>query len=219
VAKILVVEDQAEMAGLVSDWLSAQGHLIDCADTGASALTHLKVYEYDLIVLDVNLPVVSGIDVLRTFRQHGGKTPVIMLTGNRTIDDKESGFEAGADDYLTKPFHMRELTARVKAILKRAGGNLQGESITLGALALYPSQHRLTVSGEDVNLLPKEFALLEFLMRHQGQVFSAEALLKRVWPSDADATGSTLRSHITRIRSKLHPNPSIITVHGVGYKI
>lgn len=228
-AKLLLVEDHKEFAGLVQDWLVAQGHLVDCAATGAEALQILKMRQYDVLILDVNLPGLSGLDVCRTFRRNGGTTPVIVLTGNQTIDDKESGFDAGADDYLTKPFQMRELSARVKALLRRAHGQLQAAAITFGNVSLFPDEHRVTVDGDDITLMPKEFAILHFFMKHPGQVFSAEQLIQRVWATEAEASPETIRSYITRLRTKLKPattsqsdsssvSPSIVTVHGVGYK-
>lgn len=219
--KLLVVEDQRDFADAIRDWLSAQGYLIDVAVTGAEALSCLKACEYDLIILDLNLPSVSGIDVARTFRSHGGTAPIIMLTGNRTIDDKELGFDAGADDYLTKPFNMRELSMRVKAQLKRAGVASDG-SLTVRDVVVEPAAHKVTRGGKDVNLLPKEFSLLVFFLQHPGKVFSAEALIQRVWASDAEASPDTIRSYITRLRTKLGHDaekPLIVTVHGVGYKL
>lgn len=222
-AKILVVEDHQELSGLIRDSLLAQHYLVDCAKTGPDALNQLRLFAYDLLILDLNLPGVSGIDVCRTFRQHGGKTPVLMLTGNRTMNDKELGFEAGADDYLTKPFHFRELVLRVQAILRRGEGKQTYDSILEHEnISLNLKEHRATVSGAQVSLLPKEFALLEFLMRHPGEVFSAEALIQRVWSSTSDSSPETIRSYITRLRTKLGSTPDspiIATVHGVGYKL
>jgi DNA-binding response OmpR family regulator len=179
----------------------------------------LKQCQYDLIVLDVNLPAVSGLDVCRAFRHRGGTTPIIMLTVNQTIDDKEFGFDAGADDYLTKPFHVRELSARVKALLKRGGMPQQGSVLRAGTIEVNPQEHKVTKDGVTIDLMPKEFALLEFLMKHPNQVFNADTLVQRVWPSSSQATPETIRSHITRIRQKLSDDSLIVTVHGLGYKL
>lgn len=222
-AKILVVEDHKELSDLIEDSLAANECLVDCVQTGPEALKQLRLYEYDLIILDLNLPGLSGIDVCRTFRQHGGSTPVLMLTGNRTIDDKELGFEAGADDYLCKPFHFRELVLRVKAMIRRGPGIAAPNNvISAGNISLYISEHRITKDDTEIALLPKEYALIEFFLRHPNQVFSAEALMQRVWPSSTDSSPETIRSYITRLRSKLgssKDDPIIATVHGVGYKL
>jgi DNA-binding response OmpR family regulator len=222
VSKILVVEDHSEMSDLIRDSLLALSFLVDTVTSGPEALNKLRMYEYDLIILDLNLPGLCGIDVCRTYRQHGGNTPVLMLTGNRTLGDKETGFDAGADDYLTKPFHFRELVARVKAMIRRGPGqSSKQEVLAAGSISLYLQEHRVVKDGSEILLLPKEFALLEFFLRHAGQVFSAEALIQRVWDSEKDASPETIRSYITRLRSKLgatKENPLIMTVHGVGYK-
>lgn len=220
-AKLLIVEDDKQLLGLIEDWLSAQGHLIDCADNGSDANSRLRMYQYDLIVLDINLPGQSGIEILRGLRQRGGGTPVIVLTGNKTLDDKELGFEAGADVYLTKPIHMRELSANVAALLRRAQPVL-GNVLKIADIRLNPSEHSVTKDGREISLLPKEFALLEFFLKHPREVFSAEALIQRVWPSDSEASPDTIRSYITRIRAKLGTYDGrqiIATVHGVGYKL
>jgi DNA-binding response OmpR family regulator len=222
VSKILVVEDHNEMSELIRDSLLALSYLVDSVTSGPEALNKLRLYEYDLIVLDLNLPGLCGIDVCRTYRQHGGNAPILMLTGNRTLGDKETGFDAGADDYLTKPFHFRELIARVKAMIRRGPGqSSQQEVLTAGSITLYLQEHRVMKNGLEILLLPKEFALLEFFLRHAGQVFSAEALIQRVWDSEKDASPETIRSYITRLRNKLgstKEDPIIMTVHGVGYK-
>jgi two-component system response regulator ResD len=218
-SKLLIVEDQKPLLDLVRDWLAKDGYMVDCAETGPDALLHLKQFQYDLIVLDINLPGISGIDVCRAFRQKGGVTPIIFLTVNNNIDVKELGFEAGADDYLVKPFNVRELSVRVKAVLKRSTQGTKNGAINAGNITLNSADHAVTVDQEPVNLQPKEFALLEFLMRHPNQVFNSDALIKRVWPSSSEASADTVRSHITRIRQKLGASADVlVTVHGVGYK-
>jgi DNA-binding response OmpR family regulator len=220
VTKLLLVEDQKDFADAVRDWLVAQNYLVDVAFDGSEALSYLRSGEYDLIILDLNLPGVSGIDVARTFRTRGGKAPIIMLTGNRTIDDKELGFDAGADDYLTKPFNMRELSMRVKARLRRTS-QVDEQCLQVGDIQIFPEQHRVTKKGEEIAFLPKEFALLLFFAKNPGKVFSAEALIQRVWSTDSESSPDTIRSYITRLRNKLASDSeksSIVTVHGVGYK-
>lgn len=220
-AKILLVEDDPALAKLVRNWLGLEHHIVESVDDGEEGLHRLKVGEYDLIILDWNLPKVTGVDILREFRNFGGSTPVLMLTGNDTISNKEEGFDAGADDYLTKPFHGKELTMRIKALLRRPH-NLVGDTLKVGDLELERSQFTVTRNGNEVKLLPKEFALLEFFMRYPNKVFSAEALLERVWASESDTTVEAVTTCIKRLRKKLEADGGsspISTVHGVGYKL
>jgi len=220
-AKILLVEDDPELAKLVKNWLSLEHHNVESVDDGEEALTRLKISTYDLVVLDWNLPKLSGVEVLRQFRAIGANTPVLMLTGKSAISEKEEGFDAGADDYLTKPFHGKELTARVRALMRRPP-NLTGDVLRVGALVLERDNFNVTNNGKSVKLLPKEFALLEFLMRYPNKVFSAEALLERVWISESDATVDAVTTTIKRLRKKLEADEGsspICTVHGVGYKL
>jgi len=145
----------------------------------------------------------------------------LMLTGKGTINDKEQGLDAGADDYLTKPFHLKELSARIRALLRRPV-TFTGTTLKVGSLEIDPSSHRLTIEGREVNLLPKEYAILEFLMRHPNEVFSPDALLNRVWNSESEASTDTVYTYIKTLRKKVSPEaPSSIikTVHGVGYKL
>jgi DNA-binding response OmpR family regulator len=221
VAKILFVEDEKALSDVVRDWLQAQQYTVEHVDNGKEALSRLKFYEYDMVILDWNLPELDGIDVCKQYRQHGGMTPILMLTGKREIDDKEAGLDAGADDYLTKPFHMKELSARVRALLRRPA-QATGKVLSARDVALDPGEHRVMKGGVEVNLLPKEFALLEFLLRHPSQVFSAEALIERIWPTDAEASSNTIRTYVNRIRNKVDNKgePSLIsTVHGIGYRL
>jgi DNA-binding response OmpR family regulator len=219
-AKILFVEDDPFITDVVVDWLNSERYLVEHVDSGQEALSRLRFYSYDAVILDWHLPDVSGLEVLKHFRVSGGTTPVLMLTGKREIDDKTRGLDAGADDYLTKPFHVKELSARLRALLRRPAA-MFGETLSARDIVLDPKTRRVTSNGEELDLLPREFALLEFFMRHPNEVFSADALLNRLWETDSDASPGTIRINITRLRSKIDKegSPSMITtVYGVGYR-
>ncbi|MCC7529580.1 MAG: response regulator transcription factor [Candidatus Melainabacteria bacterium] len=220
-AKILIVEDEAALVDLMRDSLAAQGFLLDHVDDGNKAIAQLKYNQYDLIILDWSLPGSDGLTILKAYRDNGGQSPVLMLTGKRKLEDKETGLESGADDYLTKPFHVRELIARIKALLRRRVVSPAG-SLTAGGIELDSPARRVFRDGKELLLLPKEFALLEFLMKHPSEVFSAEALIQRVWPTDSEVTPAAIRIYVTRLRKKIDKDESsslITTVHGVGYRL
>jgi DNA-binding response OmpR family regulator len=220
-AKILLVEDDRDLAGMVIDWLKFEHHLVEAVHDGEDAVNMLKSYQFDVIILDWQLPKLEGVDVLRNYRTGGGQTPVLMLTGKGAIAEKEVGLDAGADDYLTKPFHMKELSARLRALLRRPG-NVTGNVLSARDICLEPATFRVTKGGADIQLLPKEFALLEFLMRHPNQVFSADALLDRVWKSESNVSPETVRTCLKRLRRKIDTEEQdslIQTLHGVGYKL
>jgi len=221
VPKILLVEDEPDFSILIGEWLRNEHHIVEVVETGEEGIDRLKFYQYDIVILDWMLPGVSGLDVCKSYRQGGGKTPILLLTAKKHVDEKEQGLDAGADDYLTKPFEMKELSARIRALLRRPSA-FSGSVLQVGSLNLNPTTFKLTRIGEEIALLPKEFALLEFMMRHPNQVFSAEALLDRVWSSDSEASPETIRTYIKRLRKKIDVpgQPSILsTVHGVGYKL
>ncbi len=220
-AKILLVEDDLGLCRMVKDWLTFEHHLVETADNGHDGMDKLNFYQYDIIVLDWEMPGLTGVEIAREFRSKGGTTPILMLTGKGTVSDKEAGFDAGADDYLTKPFHMKELSMRLRALLRRTGA-FTGDTLRYRDLVLEPGSHRVSRDGKDLQLLPKEFSLLEFFMRHANQVFSAEALLSRVWASESDTTVDAVSTCVKRLRKKVdvEGKPSIVkTVHGVGYKL
>jgi DNA-binding response OmpR family regulator len=220
-AKILLVEDDALAAEMLVDFLESERYSVEHAPNATQAKDLLRVYGYDLLVLDWELPDGTGIDILRTFRNAGGKTPVIMLTGKRALDDKEQGLDSGADDYLTKPFDMRELSARLRALLRR-NPVVANNVLTCSYLSLDTVAATASRDGETLKLLPTEYALLEFLMRNQGRVFSTDALLENVWKADSEATANGVRTYITRLRGKIDKEnvPSLLkTVHGIGYKL
>lgn len=220
-AKILIVEDEPSMADPIKLYLAHEHHLVEVVEDGLEALERLKFYKYDVIILDWMLPGISGVEVCKQFRAAGGTTPILMVTAKHQTQEKVQALDAGADDYLTKPYDVQEVAARVRALLRRpqvvAGNILKARNVVLE-----PSTFRVTRDEQEVQLLPKEFALLEFFMRHPNQVFSAEALLDRVWSSDSEASPETIRTYIKRLRQKIDvagQTSLINTVHGVGYKL
>ncbi|HEY9777525.1 MAG TPA: response regulator transcription factor [Planktothrix sp.] len=222
-SKILVVEDDKDLAATVQKWLEAEHHLVELVHDGQRALDYLQASDYDLIVLDLSLPTVDGMTVCKTFRERGGETAILMLTGRTDVAEKERGLDTGADDYVTKPFSLREFAARVRAMLRRPRG-VVSKSLQYQNIVLNPELHVVTKNGQSVHLLPQDFALLEHFMRHPGQIFTAEALIKRVWSTDSEATSDSVRSAIKRIRQKLDDegdeSHSIIeTNRRVGYRL
>ena len=220
-AKILVVEDDPDLLNLISQALTARGYQIQLCQGGDEALGMLRVYKFDLVVLDWMMPEITGIEVCKRFRQMGGKTPILMLTAKASVDDKELGLDAGADDYLTKPFDNKELAARVRALLRRPA-NLAATVMEFGHVKLDPASCQVFKNGELIHVRPKVYDLLEFFMRHPDQVFSAEALLQRVWIDDSAASHDTIRTHIKLLRKSLKQSgcPDLIeTVRGKGYML
>lgn len=220
-AKILVVEDDPSVSGTINDWLTSQLHTVELVDKGCEAIELLEAYPYDLIVLDLHLPDMDGLDVLRSYRNNGGESPVLILTGRNSVSDRERGLDAGADDYLVKPFHVRELSARVRALMRRPPALTQTK-LVVGKFVLEPDDCAVVRDGKSIKLQPKEFALLELFMRNPGRIFSSEALLSRIWQSDTETSSDTIRVHITKLRSKIDiegRTSAITTIKGVGYKL
>ncbi|MBX9687978.1 MAG: response regulator transcription factor [Candidatus Obscuribacterales bacterium] len=216
-AKILVVEDSADILEMVKLTLESEHYSVETAANGDDGWFYLSSYDYDLAILDWQMPGKAGIDMIREYRSLGGKTPILLLTGLTSFANKEEGLDGGADDYLTKPFNVRELCARVRALLRRSNRETDNK-LRGGGIELDPVSYVVTMSGAPVDLQPKEFQLLEFFMRHPNKVFDQEAVLNRVWPSDSEATVQALRSTLRRLRTKIDPDGKVIkTVHGVGY--
>jgi len=226
-AKIAVIEDDRTLADLLKYNLSREGFAVFTAGDGNSGLELIRREKPDAIIMDVMLPGMDGFELTRLLRRESA-APVLMLTARSDEIDKVLGLELGSDDYLTKPFSMRELLARVKAMLRR--GELakqeataaEGTILKVGEIELDPSRHVLTVSGSAIDVTPKEFDLLSFLMTNPGQVFSREGLLDRVWGYDYPGDTRTVDVHVRWLRQKIEGDPSrpkhILTVRGVGYK-
>ena len=220
-AKILLVEDEIDLSQLIHEWLKTEKHVVEVVSNGEDAVDRLKFYKYDVVILDWILPAMSGLDVCREYRARGGTTPILFLTAKTMINEKEAGLDAGSDDYLTKPFDMKELSARIRALLRRPQ-IFSGSVLQAGPLELDSSTRKVLFNGEELQLLPKEFALLEFLLKHQNKVFSSEALIERVWNSESEASPEVIRTYIKRLRKHLDvegKKSMLQTVHGVGYKL
>ncbi len=219
-AKILLVEDDSATSLVVAQTLTTSNHMVDAVSTGTDGLTWSKTYKYDLMIFDWNLPGLSGIDLMKEVRQRNDHTPVLMLTANAGISHKVNGFNSGADDYLTKPFHIKELELRVNALLKRSERKPRPD--TIRGITIVAESFSVIRNGETIQLTAREWKLLEFLIRRPDQFFDSTALLNRVWESDSEATDEALRTCVKRLRQKIDVpgEPSLIkSARGLGYQI
>ena len=218
-AKVLIVEDEVQLAFSVKEWLSGEGHSVTMVHDGKEALDWLGTHDCDVIVLDLMLPQVNGIEICRQYRKNGGTARILILTARAHIDDMENLLDSGADDYVTKPFDLKEVSARIRALLRRST-SVQGFQLVADDVVLDPMTHKVQRAGREIDLLPQEFALLEFFMRQPERIFSNELLIKTLWRGNASV--DTVRTHIKTLRRKLNKpglKPFIKTVHGVGYSL
>jgi DNA-binding response OmpR family regulator len=215
---VMVVEDEPNIGALVRTYLERAGYRVLWVRSGEEALVELRRHPIKLVVLDIGLPGIDGFEVCRRL---GGEVPVIMLTARDEEPDRVAGLEVGADDYVTKPFSPRELTARVRAVLRRAGrpaGGDGGDVIAVGAVTLARGAREVHVDGDEVVLTQREFDLLEYLLRHSGQVVTRDQLLESVWGFQAPGETRTVEVHVAQLRKKLGQPDLIRTVRGLGYK-
>jgi len=222
-ARILIVDDEPEMVRGLQDNLRFEGYQTLTATHGKEGLRLALQEAPDLILLDVMMPELSGWDVLRALRQERVDIPVILLTARGEEVDRVLGLELGADDYITKPFSLREVLARVRAVLRRPGARLKGESIAFGDIRIILRARQAFKAGREVHLTRKEFDLLRFLGEHRGEVLTRDRLLDEVWGYAQFPTTRTVDTHILRLRQKFEKDPEqpawILTVHGQGYKL
>lgn len=220
-AKVLIVEDDQGVCETVKDWLENQLHTVEAVHCGDDAIEYLKTYSYDVIILDLYLPDIDGLEVLQRYRAAGGAARVLILTGRNEVRDRERGLDLGADDYLGKPFHPRELAARLRALIRRDSMNTSTQLI-VGKFVLDLTALKLSRGGESIQLLPKELTLMELFMRNPDHIFNTEQILQKVWTADAETSPETLRVHIKRLRDKIdvEAKPSAIqNIKGLGYKL
>lgn len=225
--RILLVEDDDDIAGLLDLHLSDEGHRVDVVGDGDEGLDRALTGDYDLIILDIMLPGTNGFDICRRLRQEKCPTPILMVTAKSEEVDKVLGLELGADDYITKPFSIREMLARVKAIFRRVEVDQEARQddavpLEFDGLRVEPEKRKVVVDGEPVDLTSKEFELLLLFARNPGRAYSRDELLDEVWGYQYSGYSHTVNTHINRLRNKIEPDPSepqyVKTVWGVGYR-
>lgn len=227
--QILIVEDDEEIIELIEINVEHLDYELDSATDGESGLQKAQSRHFDLIILDLMLPKLDGLEVCKMLRAENNNTPILMLTAKSEEFDKVLGLELGADDYLTKPFSIRELLARIKANLRRVevdkkqiAGSVQKESLAIGTLSIEPDKRKVTVNGSAISLTPKEFELLHLFASNPGKAFSRDKLLEEIWGYQFEGYDHTVNSHINRLRNKIEEDPSepryLKTVWGVGYR-
>ncbi len=221
--KVLVVEDEEVMSIALRDGLESEGYFVQVAKDGEAGLRLAIEMDFDLIILDVMLPKLSGIDFCKQYRSSGRVTPIIMLTARGQELDKVIGLRSGADDYVTKPFSLLELLARIEAVLRRALTKIEKvEAYQFGDVLLNFKKYEAMKSGFPIELSPREFKILKYLIEHRGEVITRDQLLDNVWSYDSFPMTRTVDTHIAKLRHKIETTPNnpryLITVHGVGYR-
>lgn len=219
-ACILLVEDDYELSAIVTEALSAINHIVEPVYEGEDGLERLSYYHYDLAIIDWVLPGLSGLAVCEKYRKNGGQTPILFLTGQTSAINKVKAFDAGADDYLTKPYNHSELMARVKALLRRPPAYTE-KILQSGDLQLDLDTCTVTISGVKIQTTPAEFTLLELFMKNPGRVYNSDELLARVFKTESEATDEAVRQRVLRLRKKISvpgKDSPIKTVKGLGYK-
>ena len=220
--RILIIEDDATIAANLYDFLESRGHAVDAAADGVTGL-HLAISQtFDAIVLDLGLPGMDGLTLTKKLREEAHvETPILMLTARDTLDDKLEGFSRGADDYLVKPFSLKEVEARLLSMNRRSSGRIAPRTLEAGALSLDPKPMAVRFAGNDVKLPPKCLRILELLMREPGRVISREEIERLVW-GESQETSDTLRSHLHTLRRALTAaggHDPVETLHGIGYRL
>src|SRR3979490_3354526 len=218
--RILVVEDEKRIADFLTRGLQGAGYAVDVAPNGMTALDFIHATDYDLVILDIMLPDIDGLTVLEKIRNRKAGPPVLILSARGAVDDRVKGLELGADDYLTKPFAFVEFLARVRALLRR--GQPTPERLQVGELSLDCIRRKVTRAGENIELAPKEFSILEYLMRNRGRPLSRTMIVEHVWDMDYDGLTNIVDVYIRHLRSKIDekwPDKMIQTVRGIGYML
>ncbi len=220
--RILIAEDDTKQAELIRLYLEREGYSVLVTHDGRTALDEIRARQPDLVVLDWMMPAMDGLDVMRALRPTSD-VPVILLTARSTEEDLLLGLDLGADDYITKPFSPRELAARVRTVMRRRGPRPEADTLQIGRLEVDPVRHRVLMAGHELEVTPKEFSILEALMRHPGRAFTRTQLLQEAFGFDYEGLERTVDVHVLNLRKKLEPDPGsptfLLTVYGVGYKM
>ena len=220
--RILLVEDEPSLAEVLADAIADQRYVVDVATDGETAWGQIKNLDYDLILLDMTLPKLGGIDLCKRVRSHGYQMPILMVTARDTTSDKVSCLDAGADDYMVKPVDLEELLARIRALLRRGSASLS-PTLKWGDLHLDPATYEVSYKNQALRLTGKEYSLLELLLRNERRVLSRSVIIEHIWSLDNPPEEDTVKAHIKSLRKKLRavsaPDDFIETVHGLGYRL
>lgn len=217
--RLLLIEDEADLARPLKKALEKQGYAVDWFDDGEKGYRNAKINQYDCCLLDLNLPSMDGVEIAKKLREEGSDMPIIMLTARSQMYDKLEGFHVGTDDYITKPFHLPEVFARVKAVIKRSSEN-KDQKLILGEYEVMVERNMLKSDTEEITLSNKEMGILEYLLRNSGRVVSAEEILEHVWDREVDMFSDTVKTHMKTLRKKMDPEKTIIkTIKGKGYVV
>ncbi|MGF6376399.1 two-component system copper resistance phosphate regulon response regulator CusR [Clostridiales Family XIII bacterium PM5-7] len=220
--KLLIVEDEKRLCQTVAKHMKSEGYTVDFCHDGNDALDYIYGTEYDAIILDIMLPGLDGISILRTIRNKKVKTPVLLLTAKNTVEDKVEGLDSGADDYLTKPFSLEELTARIRVMIRRSGVERVDNVLTVGPLSLDTEKKTATRQGAEIVLTAKEYAILEYLIHNKGIVLSRDKIQHHIWNYDYEGSSNIIDVYIRTLRNKVDADfdeKLIQTVRGLGYVI
>jgi len=220
--KVIVIEDDADAAAFVKRVLGEAGHSVDVCGDGESGLSQARTGDYDALVVDRMLPGIDGLELLKRYRDAGGRAPALFLSALGEVDHRVEGLQAGGDDYLVKPYAPSELVARVEALGRRAAVDIPTTRLTVGGLEMDLLARTVHRDGQKIDLQPREFRLLEFLMRHAGQVVTRTMLLEKVWDYHFDPQTNVIDVHVSRLRGKIDKDfdrPLLHTVRGAGYRL
>ncbi len=218
--RLLFVEDEQGIVTPLKRSLEKEQFAVDVAMDGKSGLALAQIHAYDCLILDINLPEISGLEIARMLRADGNTTPILFLTARGQLENTLEGFESGADDYMVKPFHIEELVARVRSLIKRHSPN-QSQALEFGEATLFPEKNQVMLkNGNSVELTTKETAILEYLLRNNNRIVSTEELLEHVWDREVNIFTDTVKTHMKTLRQKIDPDKRVITtVRGKGYTI
>jgi len=220
--RLLVVEDDKKIAAFIANGLRQEGFAVDAADNGIDGFHMASTEPYDAAIVDLMLPRLDGLDLIRGLRREGCMTPVLILSAKVSVDDRVKGLRAGGDDYLTKPFSFAELLARIQALIRRASAVAEPTALRAGDLTMDLMRRTVSRAGREIELQPREFSLLEYLVRNKGRVVSKTMIMEHVWGYDFDPQTNVVESRISRLRDKVDKgfdHPLISTVRGMGYVV
>lgn len=220
--RLLIVEDEKQLCRNIAKYMKMEGYTSDCCFSGGDAMDYIEAADYDAVILDIMLPEVNGMDILKKIRAGDRTTPVLLLTAKNTVEDKVAGLDGGADDYLTKPFSLEELAARVRVMIRRGGVDRDDHILKVGPLSLNTKSKLANRDGRDIVLTAKEYAILEYLMHNKGMILSREKIEEHIWNYDYEGSSNIVDVYIRTLRRKIdadYQEKLIQTVRGMGYVI